>query len=67
MCKIKFSSHKQYLLGLLLSSVTKKSHADQCIPQIFSSEKKTSHKVSKAAAAKTFFPSMHMLWYNLLR
>ena len=59
--KTKFTTHKQYFYGRLFSSNTTNAYIDQSIPQVFHSVwKEISHKLSKAAAAKSFFPSVYV-------
>ena len=56
MWKTKFSSHKQYLFGLLFYRNAKKVHAGKNILQTFYSVlKETCHKTLKVAAAKNSF------------
>ena len=50
---IKFTSYKQYLVGLLFSEKPMKTHSDQSTLQVFHSVwKEKAHKPLKAATAK---------------
>ena len=62
MKKTNFTSHKQYLLGLLFSRNAKESHTDQSILQCFYSPlKERTHKPAKETAAKNVFSSVYVI------
>ena len=58
----KFTSHKHYLFGLLLSGRPKETHTDQSTLHLFYSVwKETTHKPPKVATAKNIFSSVYVI------
>ena len=62
MNKNNFTSHKQYLLGLLFSRNAKETHTEQSILQNFYSPlKERTPKPSKETAAKNVLSSVYVI------
>ena len=61
-CITKFTSHKQYLLGLPCSRNAKKTHTEQIIQQVFLlCLRRNVLQTSKVAASINFFPSIYVI------
>ena len=65
--KIKFSSHKHYLFGLLFSRNAKKTHTDRSIlPTFLLCLKRNVSQTLKSSSFKKVFPKCVYQGYNLL-